>query len=55
MKTSFYCNECFADTEEECICNRILAYDPETGVPIVDLTDAEETYLRYHKTLKERS
>jgi hypothetical protein len=41
----FYCIDCFADIESECICNRIVGYDAETGYPIVDLTEDNEAYL----------
>lgn len=43
--SSFYCNFCFAYVKTECICDRITGYDPETGVPIVDVTDSEWHYL----------
>jgi hypothetical protein len=41
----FYCIDCFADTESECICNRIVGYDAMTGYPVVDITDEEWAYL----------
>ncbi len=43
----FYCTACFAETEFECICDGIVGYDPETGYPIVDMTEEEEAYLNH--------
>jgi DTW domain-containing protein YfiP len=40
-----YCRDCFAAIESECLCNRIVGYDAETGVPIVDISDDEWHYL----------
>jgi DTW domain-containing protein YfiP len=42
---SFYCLECFTDTREQCICDRIEGYDAETGYPIVSITEEEWNYL----------
>lgn len=47
--STFYCNDCFADVEEECICNRIIGYDAD-GVPIVDINDYEWYYLYGSRT-----
>jgi hypothetical protein len=41
----FYCVECLADSPQDCICKKILGYDKETGIPVVDLTDEECEYL----------
>ena len=41
----FYCNDCFADVQSECICDRIVGYDAVTGCPIADVTEDEWTYL----------
>jgi hypothetical protein len=41
----FYCVECLAESSQDCICKKILGYDKETGIPIVDLTDEECEYL----------
>jgi hypothetical protein len=41
----FYCVDCFAYIESECICSRILGYDPETGYSVVNLTEDDEAYL----------
>ena len=42
MTTSdFYCDECFADRESDCICDRIVGYDVVTGYPCVYMTDEE--------------
>jgi len=41
----FYCSECFADRESDCICDRLVGYDAETGYPIVDVTEEEWVYL----------
>ena len=41
----FYCVECFADSSQDCICKKILGYDKDTDIPVVDLTDAECEYL----------
>jgi hypothetical protein len=40
-----YCSDCFADVESECICDRIVGYNAETGFPIVEVTEEEEAYL----------
>ena len=40
-----YCVECLADSSQDCICKKILRYDKETGIPIVNLTDEEWKYL----------
>jgi hypothetical protein len=44
-RKKFYCCECFANVEGECICDRIVGYDAETGIPKVDMTDEEWYYL----------
>ena len=41
----FYCIDCFADIESECICNRVVGYDAMTGYLVVDITDEEWAYL----------
>jgi hypothetical protein len=41
----FYCVDCFAYVESECFCDRIVGHDPETGYPIVNLTEDDEAYL----------
>ena len=41
----FYCINCIAPIESECICNRIVGYDAETGTPRVDMTKEEWAYL----------
>ena len=43
--SKFYCVDCFAYTESECFCDRIVGYDPESGYPIVNLTEDDEKYL----------
>ena len=48
----FYCNDCFADIESECFCNRIVGYDAETGYAVVDITEDDEGYL-YNKKVSE--
>jgi hypothetical protein len=45
----FYCSECFADRESDCICERIVGYDAETGYPVVDVTEEEWVYLHNSK------
>jgi len=40
-----YCVECLADSSQDCICKKILGYDKETNIPVVDLTDEECEYL----------
>ena len=45
QKYRFYCIDCFADYESECICDRVVAYHAITGHPIVDMTDEESAYL----------
>jgi DTW domain-containing protein YfiP len=42
---SFYCLECFADTRDQCICDKIEGYDAETGYTIVSITEEEWSYL----------
>jgi hypothetical protein len=41
----FYCVDYFAYVESECFCDRIVGHDPETGYPIVNLTEDDEAYL----------
>jgi hypothetical protein len=41
----FYCTECFADCQQDCICQKILRYDRDTGIPVIYLTDTECRYL----------
>ena len=41
----FYCVECLADSSQDCICKKILGYDKDTDIPVVDLTDEECEYL----------
>jgi hypothetical protein len=41
----FYCHNCFAESAEECICERIEGYHPDTGYPIVSITDEEWNYI----------
>jgi len=45
------CN-CFANTREECICDRIEGYDVETGIPLVSLNDSEWAYLHPNERKK---
>jgi|SRR5215469_968506 len=40
IKDGFYCNDCFADVESECICDHVVGYDTVTG----DVTEEEEAY-----------
>jgi hypothetical protein len=51
----FYCIECFADSSQDCICKKILRYDKETDIPVVELTDAECQYLSKSGTNKKES
>lgn len=48
----FYCIDCLADIEAECICGRIVEHDAATGCPIVDLAEDEEAYL-YNRSVSE--
>jgi hypothetical protein len=48
----FYCIDCLADIESECICNRIVGYDTVTGYPRVNMTDEEHAYL-YNGTISQ--
>lgn len=50
--SKFYCIDCSAYIESECICNRIVGYDAETGIPRVDMTEEEWAYL-YNKNVCE--
>jgi hypothetical protein len=45
IKDGFYCNDCSAYVESECICDRIVGYNEVTDCPIVDVTEEEEAYL----------
>jgi hypothetical protein len=38
-----YCNDCLADTEVDCICNKIIGLDARTGYPIVDDNESDES------------
>jgi hypothetical protein len=51
----FYCVECFADSPQDCICKKILRYDKETDIPIVNLTAEECRYLSKFVTDKKES
>jgi hypothetical protein len=42
---TLYCTECFADSSQDCICEKILRHDRDIGIPVIDLTDAECEYL----------
>ena len=53
IKDGFYCNDCFADVESECICDRIVGYDAVTDCPIVDVTEEEEAYLHNKSVSRE--
>lgn len=46
---SFCCGGCFADTPEECICDRIEGFDAETGYPIISINELEWEYLHSKK------
>jgi len=48
----FYCINCIASIESECICNRIVGYDAETGTPRVDMTKEEWAYL-YNRSVSQ--
>lgn len=37
----FYCLDCLADTEADCICNKTIGRDAITGLPIVDDKESE--------------
>jgi hypothetical protein len=51
----FYCVECLADSSQDCICKKILGYDKETDIPVVDLTYEECEYLsKYVANKKEK-
>ena len=43
---------CIASIESECICNRIVGYDAETGTPRVDMTKEEWAYL-YNRSVSQ--
>lgn len=51
----FYCTKCFADSQRDCICKKILRYDMETDIPVVELTAAECQYLSKSGTDKKES
>ena len=51
----FYCRKCFADSQQDCICKKILGYDKETDIPIVNLTAEECRYLSKFVTDKKES
>jgi hypothetical protein len=53
MNGIFYCKDCFANVEEECICNRIIGYAAE-DVPIVDISNDEWYYLYGSRTNRTR-
>jgi hypothetical protein len=50
---SFCCSGCFANAPEECICDRIEAFDPDTGYPIISINETEWKYL--HSKKRKRS
>jgi hypothetical protein len=51
----FYCVECLADSPQDCICKKILRYDKETDIPIVNLTAEGCRYLSKFVTDKKES
>jgi hypothetical protein len=38
------CINCF-NYKAECICDRIISYDAETDIPVVEVTDEEWDYI----------
>ena len=52
IKGRFYCTECFAEIEAECMCDRIVGCDTATGYPIVVFTEDEKAYL-YNRSVSE--
>jgi hypothetical protein len=54
-RTSFYCLICFADNPIDCYCDKIIGYHSSTGIPIVNLTDAECQYLSKFCTNEEEN
>lgn len=48
------CLNCF-ENKNQCICHRIQGYDPNTGYPIVSITEEEWDYIHHNsKVLNER-
>jgi hypothetical protein len=39
----FYCPDCFADTEHDCICYKIIGCDAITGFPVVDNEETDDS------------
>jgi hypothetical protein len=37
--------DCYGETPDECICDRIEGYDGETGYPIISINERELSYL----------
>ena len=52
---SFYCFVCFGDTPIDCYCNKIIGYDPKSGIPIVNLTAEKCQYLSKFVTDKKEN